>query len=284
MIFPADLSVPGDPGGELSFVDQLLQQSSQQGWRYRVQWYTSLLGKLSSVSTLIEKIKKAGCSHYAVTEFVQGNRTRRWGLAWSYLPLIPSETASRGTTAIGRALLPPKTEVILDTSAIKGDSGVTISEVTEKLDKNLKALRNQGLTWSWDPTGSTGIGKSPGNVWGRKARRARKFKEVKEHIPRPEVPGNRVGREPLSSAPRTLTAEENVDVFVFRLRVRASARYPLSPEFATDSTPQKGKFLEPERSYKEAQGIVVTIHIRWLHGQDAVVFESFCEMMRRSLT
>jgi 23S rRNA (adenine1618-N6)-methyltransferase len=76
------------PGGEVSFVSRMIDESLQL--RKRVQWYTSMLGKLSSVSVLIERLAKLGNNNYAVTEFVQGNKTRRWAIAWSWDDLRPT--------------------------------------------------------------------------------------------------------------------------------------------------------------------------------------------------
>ena len=56
----------------------------------RVQWYTTMLGKFGSVGTVVENLKERGISNWAVKEFVQGTRTRRWGVAWSWNDMRPS--------------------------------------------------------------------------------------------------------------------------------------------------------------------------------------------------
>jgi 23S rRNA (adenine1618-N6)-methyltransferase len=53
------------PGGEVEFVIRML-------------------GKLSSVTTLAERLTEHNNKNYAVTEFVQGNKTKRWAVAWSW--------------------------------------------------------------------------------------------------------------------------------------------------------------------------------------------------------
>ncbi len=75
------------PGGEVAFVTRMIQESLTL--RERVKWYTSMLGKLSSVSVIVEKLKGVGVSNWAVTEFVQGSKTRRWGVAWSWGDMRP---------------------------------------------------------------------------------------------------------------------------------------------------------------------------------------------------
>ena len=80
-------------GGEVAFVDRMIEESCLL--RDRVQWYTTMLGKLSSVGIAIEKLKKKGVDNWAVKTFVQGGKTRRWGVAWSwgdYRPRMVSTT------------------------------------------------------------------------------------------------------------------------------------------------------------------------------------------------
>ena len=75
------------PGGEVAFVSRMIQESlTLQG---RVEWYTSMLGKLGSVSVIVEKLKRVGVSNWAMTEFVQGSKTRRWAVAWSWGDMRP---------------------------------------------------------------------------------------------------------------------------------------------------------------------------------------------------
>lgn len=70
------------PGGEVAFVTRMIDES--QRLRNQAQWYTTMLGKLSSVSALVETLIKNNNHNYAVTEFVQGSKTKRWALAWSW--------------------------------------------------------------------------------------------------------------------------------------------------------------------------------------------------------
>ena len=76
------------PGGEVAFVSRMIDESLRL--RSAVTWYTSMVGKLSSVSVLVEKLTSYGIHNYAVTEFVQGSKTRRWAIAWSFSDYRPS--------------------------------------------------------------------------------------------------------------------------------------------------------------------------------------------------
>lgn len=75
-------------GGELDFVTRMIEESIQL--REKVLWYTTMLGKLSSVSLVAEKLISHNNHNYAVTEFVQGSKTRRWAVAWSWTDLHPA--------------------------------------------------------------------------------------------------------------------------------------------------------------------------------------------------
>ena len=70
------------PGGEVAFVNRIISESVKL--RDQVQWYTSMLGKSQSIPTLVQTLKEAGITNWAVTQFVQGNKTRRWALGWSW--------------------------------------------------------------------------------------------------------------------------------------------------------------------------------------------------------
>lgn len=61
-------------------------------------WFTSMVGKKSSLKVLMSKLRDIGVTVVKTTEFVQG-QTCRWGLAWSFMPatrnLISSNVAKK---------------------------------------------------------------------------------------------------------------------------------------------------------------------------------------------
>lgn len=84
-------------GGEVAFVSRMVDESLRL--REQVKWYTTMLGKLSSVSTIVEKLMlEHGNHNVAVTEFVQGSKTRRWAVAWSWGDLRPAMVLTQLTS------------------------------------------------------------------------------------------------------------------------------------------------------------------------------------------
>ena len=79
------------PGGEIAFVSRMIDESKVL--KDRCQWYTSMLGKYSSVEIIVENLRGAGVENWAVKDLVQGNKTRRWAVAWSWGSMRPSHVS-----------------------------------------------------------------------------------------------------------------------------------------------------------------------------------------------
>lgn len=99
----------------MSFIMRMIYESLIL--RDRVQWYTSMLGKFSSIEPLVKKLREKGVDNYAITEFVQGSKTRRWGLAWSFEDLRPRMHIARSVGSLQKALLPFPGEYSITVSA-----------------------------------------------------------------------------------------------------------------------------------------------------------------------
>ncbi|GFG09050.1 putative methyltransferase-like protein C27D7.08c [Aspergillus udagawae] len=147
-------------GGEIAFVYRMIEESLHL--RERVVWYTSMLGKLSSVSVIVEKLTEHENNNYAVTEFVQGSKTKRWAVAWSWTDLRPSMKVARGIPGFPKHLLPFPSEFLFEIA------DQSIDHISDKIDKELSSLR---IHWTWRKNLATGVGLAMENVWSRQARR-----------------------------------------------------------------------------------------------------------------
>ncbi|KAJ5522675.1 hypothetical protein N7513_013248 [Penicillium frequentans] len=151
-------------GGEVEFVTRMIDESLQL--RDRIKWYTAMLGKLSSVTTIVENLMKCENHNYAVTEFVQGNKTKRWAVAWSWGDMRPAMSIARGIPGFPKHLLPFPADYTFVLPSKK-----PIDAAIAAMDTELSSL---SWYWTWDQSCSAGIGLAPENVWSRQARR--KFK------------------------------------------------------------------------------------------------------------
>lgn len=79
-------------GGDAGFVLKLVTESEELG--DRIQWYTSMLGKLTSVGTVVGKLKERGCRNWAVGCLLTGGKTRRWVVGWSWSDFRPQNVSA----------------------------------------------------------------------------------------------------------------------------------------------------------------------------------------------
>ncbi|KAI9807416.1 MAG: Methyltransferase-like protein 16 [Piccolia ochrophora] len=209
------------PGGEVAFVERILDESVLL--KDRVQWYTSMLGKLSSVSTIVEKLKERGVANWAMAEFVQGNKTRRWAVGWSWSDMRPTMAVARNINSLPKHLMPFPSEYSFQVVR------VPIDVIGQRLNT---VLTEAPLQWQWRAPLATGVGFAMENVWSRASRRQRG-----------------------SSDDTTHDADE------------------------IDEEEAALGFKVQLRGLKDSQNTGVVI--RWLKGNDSVLFESFCGMLKR---
>ncbi|KAM0463486.1 hypothetical protein ACHAO4_000201 [Trichoderma viride] len=154
-------------GGEVGFVSRIFEESLVL--RERIQWYTAMVGFLSSLTKIVDKLWEHKIDNYAITEFSQGNKTRRWAIAWSFQPLRPAQNVARGTkAALSRNILPPMTE----TTAFKMPLRENIGGFAENLSNAIAAL--ELISWNWNKEKLEGVGRAVDKVWSRPWRRQKK--------------------------------------------------------------------------------------------------------------
>lgn len=240
-------------GGDAGFVVRMVEESQEH--RETVQWYTSMLGKLSSASVVIDSLKSAGCRNWAVGSLVTGGKTRRWVVGWSWGDFRPRNVSlliqigqvfvfcfrildridytnglcfkdvARGEVP-NKSILPFPTEYSI---ALQGKSRETAAAEINNVMVNLE------LRWMWKQERWAGLAFASENVWSRAARRKQQRKGS-------TADSMEVDRD----------EEEKSDVDTVLLGVKITV--------AQD-----------------------TVEIRWLRGLDNVLFESFCGMLKRHL-
>lgn len=234
------------PGGEIAFVSRMIDESKVL--RDRCQWYTSMLGKYSSVETVVENLRGAGVENWAVKDLVQGNKTRRWAVAWSWGFMRPSNVcdlfrrkwirswanyndkgAARGTSTLPKHLLPFPSETSFNVFEM------SIENCSQRLNNTLQSLE---LRWQYRPIMAAGVGFANGNVWSRAARRKQQ-----------QSPTDSTDKD----HPMNEGDEDRGPALGFKIQLR-----------------------------KETEGGVLLM-VRWLQGRDSVLFESFCGMLKRQL-
>lgn len=150
-------------GGEIAHISRMLEESLVL--KEEVQWYTSMLGKASSVETLVDKLKANGIDNYAITEFIQGNKTRRWALGWSFGPMRPAKHVARVKTSGWKKVSPP----VLAIEVLSLHPGRSIDHAITRINEVMRSL--ELLSWNWDTDARKGTGRTRENVWSRASRR-----------------------------------------------------------------------------------------------------------------
>jgi 23S rRNA (adenine1618-N6)-methyltransferase len=230
-------------GGEVGFVLRVIEESLVL--RESVGWYTSMLGKQSSLETLVAKLVENDIDNYALAEFVQGSKTKRWAIGWSFSSRRPSVEASRGfEPAAGKKILPPVTEFLVATKLCrKGQAeGVRnvfwaqLEDVTEGLDL---------ISWNLDEDRLRVVGFADENVWSRAYRREKERRM-------------KVGEGDKSATKETVKKTAAGCAFGFSIALKT----------ARDQSSGQDK---------------VTVLVRWLQGHDYGLFESFAGMLKNAL-
>lgn len=239
------------PGGEVGFVKKLIEESALPCNKTKIRWFSSMFGKLGSVSIVVGELKKRSCTNYAVTEFVQGQKTRRWCVAWSWSALRPSQAVARGTEAIEKKHLPFPTEFDFSAEFPADVVGQTIDQEITRLS---------GIEWRWTTESLTGVGKSMiGDVWSRKARRNLHKQSIGQDSMNLDISLLAGQSKPLGHQQDHEEDEESNHEKMFAFKIKVT---PLNADGTMNIT---------------------TITIRWLAGHDSTVFESFCGWLKRKM-
>lgn len=242
-------------GGEVGFLGRVVAESL--ALRDRVQWYTSMVGKQTSLEAAVALLRAHGVDNYAVTQFVQGTRTRRWAVGWSFGPRRPGARASRGNfePAAGRKLLPPPPESTAVAKVVPAGRAAQVANtfwtqlenVTEGLDL---------VAWDIDEARLRGVGFADGNVWSRTYRRRKGREAAAAAVAATAAKGPQTKENNAGAA----GPEKDVSACAFGFSITI-------------------KTLPEEGGPGQARVVAV---VRWLQGSDYGLFESFCGMVRNA--
>ena len=72
-------------GGEVEFVKRMIEDSLKL--KGKILWYTSMVGRKSSLKPIIRYLKSNNIDSFVNTDFKQG-KTMRWGIAWSFTETV----------------------------------------------------------------------------------------------------------------------------------------------------------------------------------------------------
>ncbi|KAK8052353.1 hypothetical protein PG993_003738 [Apiospora rasikravindrae] len=260
-------------GGEVGFIQRLLDESLVL--RERVQWYTAMVGKQSSLGIVVDRLRAKGIDNYAVAQFVQGHKTRRWAVGWSFGARRPAARACRGgglggaplADGSGKSLLPQVTEMTVASRTVRTPAAAgqlentfwtQLEDVTDGLDL---------VQWSLDEERLRGVGFTDGNVWGRAYRRQKR---------RATAPmGSEAGSKDGEGDKKKEEEEGQQDGTVVGDRTKTK-KEPAECSFGFSISIQtKGKQNTEGAAVHEVAAVV-----RWLQGSDFGLFESFCGMLR----
>ncbi|KAF8817010.1 hypothetical protein BYT27DRAFT_7247880 [Phlegmacium glaucopus] len=173
----ADIEMIFGDGGKEGFVGQMVEESER--FQTRCKWYTSMLGKMSSVTTIVENLHKRSI---VITEFVQG-QTRRWAVGWSFIDMhLPDSIACIPSIVPGHPLyplMPPRNTL---TQSFPNCSVPVLADI---LDRNLRLLEGVSATnkdlgsvsnaVSSSSASRTLFVEAEGNTWSRSGRRRRRL-------------------------------------------------------------------------------------------------------------
>lgn len=149
-------------GGEVGFVQRIINESLHL--KSKIRWYTSMVGKKSSLRILRSYLREKAVKNHLTTEFVQGY-THRWGIAWTFTEVPMKEVKNPQT-------LPKLLEFV---------GFVSSQDAVAKIRQFLQTheIFNEMMVTPRTDECTEIIGHFTDDVWSRKARR-KKLKLIKD--------------------------------------------------------------------------------------------------------
>ncbi|ORX39814.1 hypothetical protein BD324DRAFT_678907 [Kockovaella imperatae] len=263
------------PGGEVDFVSRMISESTRLS--DKAQWFTSLIGKYSSLTPLVDLIKSFKIDNYFIKSIKQA-KTSRWIIGWSYseirlpdsltLPetIMPNTSYARLLPAPNRLthrpLQPPLAIELLRETMMP-----VLLECQLDPNSSAQAEEQEDGTLNLSPRG---------NTWSRAARRqaarenAQNSMAIDEKAPQVAGP---VIRMRLSFLPPTPLTSEGTQT---QLTDRATGDSSHAIDDAS-SEPAPASTANGDSTGTTSQG--ATLALDWLQGKDRALFESFWKFL-----
>ncbi|PPQ68289.1 hypothetical protein CVT24_005105 [Panaeolus cyanescens] len=249
----ADIEMIYANGGESGFVGRMVEESLE--YQTSCRWFTSMLGKLSSVQNIVQRLRHHGITNYAITEFVQG-QTRRWAIGWSFLDVrLPDAVAriqSIGPNHPLHSLLPQRTtlrQTFPETSS---------SSLRQALDEVLDLIPGIAITGPVSGAVEDAVSfvvEVSSDTWSRSARRkGKKAQDLK------------------------------VSAISSKSTQISTAQSP-SPALTASVTCQPTPFTSAQQhaSDSRADSILAALEFQWVFGTDRGLYESFVSHITRKV-
>ncbi|TEB27451.1 hypothetical protein FA13DRAFT_1794836 [Coprinellus micaceus] len=268
-------------GGEVGFVARMVRESLVI--RERCRWYTSMLGKMSSVPKIVGLLKVVGITNYIVTQFIQG-QTRRWALGWSVggwwrLPDTISRLSHLPSSHSLATIQPARTtlEYSLD------------KDPTVVLHDTLEGMKHGGILEVEKVTSPTGVVveflvKARENIWSRAARRKMKQKAMQAH---PATPADKTGDPSDGTRKRKRDVDEGQGGSnTARKKGRVDSNHPKAPEQDEYKMICTVSLSALTGELGEAASKRWTLRMQWVYGkdEDREMFEGFASHIERKVS
>ncbi|KAG0254705.1 hypothetical protein DFQ27_006709 [Actinomortierella ambigua] len=255
------------PGGEVQFVKKMIDESKKL--QKRVRWYTSMLGKKSSVNAITAYLRECSILNFTVATFRQG-QTFRWAVAWSHhsehAPKSTWDSLSKNIKTLKQVLYIPLTgkepdEVLSSVKTILESLDIAFHDVDDDAEEASSSHALRGDAYS--------------HTWSRAARRA---KARQAQAPSDSSP-------PLPSLTPSVVTEGNRQEPILGFGLEVCSTNPLSVR--DQQHPAKKQRAESSSSRDTTEGekgkSTTTVEVSWLVGKDRELFESFVKHLRSRL-
>ncbi|KAL1720191.1 hypothetical protein EV715DRAFT_272069 [Schizophyllum commune] len=271
------------PGGEVAFVARMVAESVRYGERCR--WYTSLLGKLSSVAEIID--------NYAITELVQG-QTRRWAIGWSLITVRLPDSLARVSSQALQSVLPSRNEITQPLPQHIATDASWSERAEAAVRETCRAL--PGVTVQASAQTHALTISATANTWSRAARR----KAQREATSTQPTPGHHVEPSLVVLVSWSIDGREELEAPLTALGATADAMDwendgDVSPgdaaaEYAvegrrksSDSAVDVDNPSDAARCPSKHEAASPVLCIRWMRGKDRTLFETFWSHLSRKV-